>query len=134
MDVLALGEVGVGELGLDAEGVGAEVVALRLEQVGRQVLCAVAVVEAERRAERRRRDTPQSHLADHVSPAVLRLVDRLVEEVVKQEVLQVGVVAVRVGDVLEEDRPDNAPTTPHERNRRLVQLPTVFLGSLGWSV
>ena len=87
VDVLALLVLLVGEFGLDAEGVGTEVITLGLQQVGGQVLGAVTVVEAERGAESRCGDTPESTLGDCVSPARLSLVDSLVEEVVEQEVL-----------------------------------------------
>lgn len=130
MDVLALGEVLVGELRLDAEGVGTEVVTLSLQQVGGQVLGAVAVVEAEGSSEGGQRDTPQSRLADNVAPAGLSLVDSVGEELVEQQVLEVGVLAVGVGDVLQEDGADNAATTPHESNGRLVELPLVLLGGV----
>jgi len=56
---------------LDLEGVSTEVITLSLEQVGGQVLGAVTVVEAQRGAESRGRDTPQGTLADNVSPAGL---------------------------------------------------------------
>jgi hypothetical protein len=117
-------------LRLNAEGVGTEVVTLCLQQVGREVLRAVSIVEAEGRAERGGGDTPEGTLADNVSPAVLGVVDGLVEEVVKQKVLKVGVVAVGVGDVLQEDGADDAASTPHQSNRGLVQLPAVLSGSL----
>lgn len=130
VNVLALGEVRVGTLGLDAEGVGTEVVTLGLQQVGGQILGAVAVVEAEGSGESRQRDTPESRLADHVAPAVLSLVNSLSEEMVEQQVLKVGVVAVSVGDVLEENGADDAATAPHQSDRRLVQLPVVLLGGI----
>jgi hypothetical protein len=130
VDVLALGEGLAGVLGLDAESVGTEVVTLGLEEVGRQVLGAVAVVEAESGGEGGSGDTPESSLADHVTPAGLGVVDGLVEEVVEEQVLEVGVVAVGLGDILEEDGADNAATTPHEGNGGLVELPLVLLGSL----
>jgi hypothetical protein len=57
-------------------------------------------------------------------------VDSLVEEVVKEQVLEVGVGAVRLGNVLQEDGSDNAATAPHEGNLGLVQLPLVLLGGL----
>lgn len=56
--------------------------------------------------------------------------DGLVEEVVEEQVLEVGVVAVCAGDVLEEHRADNATTTPHQSNRWLVELPAVLPGGL----
>lgn len=130
VDVLALGVLGVGELGLDLEGVGTEVVTLGLEQVGGQVLGAVAVEEAERSAEGRSGDTPEGTLGDDVPPAGLGLVDGLVEEVGEEEVLEVGVLAVSAGDVLQEDGADDAATTPHEGDLGLLELPAVLLGSL----
>ena len=132
MDILVLREGLAGVLGLDAESVGTEVVTLGLEEVGGQVLGAVAVVEAEGSGEGRSGDTPQSGLADHVTPAVLGVVNGLVEEVVEEQVLKVGVVAVGVGNVLKEDGADDAATAPHEGNGRLVQLPLVLLGGLFW--
>ena len=130
MDVLALRVVVVGALGLDAEGVGTEVITLGLQQVGREVPGAVTVVEAEGGAEGRGGDAPESAVSDDVPPALLGVVDGLVEEVVEEKVLQVGVVAVGVGDVLEEDRADDATATPHEGDRGLVQLPAVLTSSL----
>lgn len=119
-----------GELRLDAEGMGAEVVSLSLQQVGWEILGTVAIVEAKSSAEGRGWDTPESTLADDVSPSGLSRVDGLVEEVIEQEVLQVRVLAVGAGDILEEDRADNATTTPHQGNGWLVELPLVLLGGL----
>lgn len=130
MDVLALGEVFVGVLGLDAESVGTEVITLGLQQVGGKVLGAVAVVEAEGSGEGRQRNTPESSLAHNVTPAALGGVNGLGEELIEQQVLEVGVVAVSVGDILEENGADNAATTPHEGDGRLVQLPVVLLSGL----
>lgn len=130
VDVLVLREVLVGVLGLDAEGVGTEVVTLGLQQVGGKVLGTVAVVEAEGSAEGRERNTQDSSLANDVSPALLGVVDSVGEEAVEQKVVEVRVVTVGVGDVLEEDGTDNATTTPHEGDGGVVQLPAVLLGSL----
>lgn len=130
MDVLSLRVLLAGELGLDLEGVGTEVVTLSLEEVGGEVLGAVAVEPAESGAEGGGWDTEESGLGDDVSPAGLRLVDGLVEEVVEEEVLEVGVAAVSSGDVLQEDGSDDASSAPHEGNGWLVELPAVLLGSL----
>lgn len=130
MDVLVFGVLLASELGVDAEGVGTEVVTLGLQQVGGQSLGAVAVVEAEGGAEGGSGDTPEGTFADNASPALLGVVDGLVEEVVEEEVLEIGVVAVGLGDVLQEDGADNATTAPHEGNGGLVELPAVLLGSL----
>lgn len=56
--------------------------------------------------------------------------DGLGEEVGEQKVVEVGIGAVGVCDVFEEDGADNAATTPHEGDGRLVQLPAVLLGGL----
>ena len=134
VNVLVDGEVVAGVLGLDAEGVGTEVVTLGLEHVGGEVLGAVTVVEGQSGAEGGSGDTPEGTLGDNVAPAVLGGVDSVVEEVVEEEVLEVGVAAVGLGDVLEEDRADDAATTPHEGDLGLLELPAVLLGSLRESV
>lgn len=80
---------------------------LRLEDVRRNDLRAVAVEEGKRSAERRSGDTPEDSLGDDSSPAGLRLVDGLVEEVIEQEGLEVGGLLVGLGDVVQEDRLPN---------------------------
>lgn len=130
MDIFALRVVLVGVLGLDAEGVGAEVITLSLKKVGGQVLGAVAIVEGKRGGKGRCGDTPENGLGADVSPAGLSVVDSLVEEIIEEKVLEVGVGAESLGDVLEEDRADDAATTPHEGDLGLVELPRVLLGGL----
>lgn len=130
VDVLANLVLLVGELRLDAEGVGTEVVTLGLEEVGGEVLGTVTVVEGQSGAEAGSGDTPEGALGDNVSPALLCVVDGLVEEVVEEEVLEVGVAAVGGSDVLEEDGADDAATAPHEGDLGLVELPAVLLGGL----
>ena len=130
MNVLALWVLLVGELWLDAEGVGTEVVTLGLEKVGWEVLGPVTVEEGKGGGEARSWETPESTLGDDVSPAWLSLVNGLVEEIVEEEVLKVWVAAVGAGDVLQEDGTDNATTTPHEGDLWLVELPAVLTGGL----
>ena len=130
MDILTLLVLLVGELGLDAESMGTEVVALSLQKVGRKILRSISIVEAESSAEGWSGDTPESTLADNISPASLSLMDGGVEELVEEEVLKIRVLAVRAGDVLQEDRSDDATSTPHEGDFRLVQLPTILRGGL----
>jgi hypothetical protein len=131
VDVLALLVLLVGVLGLDQEGVGTEVVTLSLQHVGGQVLGAVTVEEGQSSAEGGSGDSVLDSEGNNVTPSLLSLVNGLVEEVVEEQVLQVGVGTVSRGDVLQEDRSDDAATTPHECNRRLVELPSILFGSLG---
>lgn len=120
----------VGELRLDLESVGTEVVTLGLEQVGGEILRPVTVVEGQSGAESRSGETPDGGLCNDVSPASLGVGDGLEEELVEKQVLEVWVLAVRRGDVLQEDGTDDATTAPHKGNLWLVELPAVLLGSL----
>ena len=103
MDVLALWILLARELRLDDERVGAKVVTLSLDHVRGAVLRAVPIEPCKSGGKGRSGNTPLNTLADDVSPAGLCLVDGLVEEVVKQQILEVGILAVRAGDVLQED-------------------------------
>jgi hypothetical protein len=58
----------------NAEGVSTEVVALRLDNVRRDNLAAVAVKEGERSAEGRGWNAPEDGLRDDTAPARLSLV------------------------------------------------------------
>lgn len=130
MSVSANLELVIGILWLDLEGVGTKVVTLGLEKVGRQVLGAVTVEEGQRSAECRHGDTRLNSKSNNVSPARLSSVNSLVEEIVEEQVLEIGVLAVGRGDVLQEDGSNDTTTTPHESNGWLVELPAVLLGRL----
>lgn len=112
------------------ESVSTEVITLSLQQVGGQILGAVSVEPGQSSGEGRGGDTKLSSLGDDGSPAGLGLVDGLVEELVEEQVLQIRLAAVSRGDVLEENGSDNAATTPHEGDGRLVELPVELTGSL----
>lgn len=130
MNVLAFGVLVAGVLGLDAEGVGTEVVTLSLEEVGGEVLGAVTVEPRQSGGEGGSRDTKEGSLGNDVSPAWLSLVDGLVEEIVEEKVLELRLLTVGVGDVLEEDGSDDAATSPHEGDGRLVELPVELASGL----
>ncbi len=106
---------------------GAEVVTLRLQQVGRQPVAAVAVVIRQGRTERRHRQPHLDRRGDHPSPAWLRLFDRGFEEVVQQQVLELRVLVERALDVLQEPAADDAAATPQEGDVAVVELPAEFL-------
>ncbi|KAI6770536.1 hypothetical protein HG530_005165 [Fusarium avenaceum] len=130
VNVLAFGVLVAGVLGLDAEGVGTEVVTLSLEEVGGEVLGAVTVEPRQSGGEGGSRDTKEGSLGNDVSPAGLSLVDGLVEEVVEEKVLELRLLTVGVGNVLEEDGSDDAATSPHEGDGRLVELPVELASGL----
>ena len=92
VDVLPLGvDELAGRVG-PLVGVGAEEIALGLDQVARQALAAVAVVVGQARAEGRRADAVGDRLVDHAPPGILARVDLLLEVLVHQQVGQVRVL------------------------------------------
>jgi hypothetical protein len=140
VDVLALGQRGAGVLRLHTESVGTysatlvlsvvdgwwrdtEVVTLGLQKVCRQVLGPVTVIERQGSGKGGRRDTELNTLSDSTSPARLGSVDGRLEEVVEEQVFEVRLSAVGLGDVRKEDGADDAATTPHEGNGGVVELP-----------
>lgn len=114
MNVLPLRILLARVLWLDSERVSTKVIPLCLKQIGRKVLGAVAIKEAESSTKGWRGNPPQGTFADNVSPAWLSMADSFLEEIVEQQVLEVGVTAVSGSDVLEKDRADDATTTPHK--------------------
>lgn len=130
MNVLSLWVLGRGELWLDLEGVGTEVVSLGLEEVGWEILGAVTVEPRKCGGETWSWDTDLSGLGNDVSPSWLSLLDGVLEEVGEEEVLELWVLAVGISDVLEENGADDASSAPHEGDGRLVELPVVLLSGL----
>lgn len=102
---------------------------LSLQDVGRDDLAPVAVEEGKGRAECWRGDTPDGGLSDDTPPARLSLVNSLVEEVVEQERLELGVGLICVCDITEEDRLDNASSTPDTSDTSIVQSPVELCGT-----
>ena len=111
-----------------AVGVGSEVIALRLQQVGGEGVPAVAVVVGQRRAEGWRGYPELDGLTHDAAPGGLVLIDRLPEERIQQEVVQAGIVGEGIPDALEEAGPDDAASPPHQGDAAVIELPIVFLG------
>lgn len=111
-------------------GVGTEVISLGLEQVSGELVGSVTVVESQSRSKGRGGDTPGDSLGHGRSPRGVGLLDGVLEEVVEQQVLEVGVLSVSLGDVSKENGSDDATTSPHEGDTGVVELPAVGLGGL----
>jgi hypothetical protein len=107
-------------------GMGAEEVALHLQQVGRQAGAAVGVVVGERGAYRRHRHARTHGQRDDVAPQVLRLVERLLEERRPHQVRQVGVEPVGRGDVVQEAGADDAAAAPDARDAAEIEAPALL--------
>ena len=89
-----------------------EEVALCLDQGGRQPLGANAVVVGQRGGERGRRN-PVLRSTRHDSPPRCQAVaHRFGEVVIGKQQRQVGIALVRLGDAVQEARPDDAAATP----------------------
>lgn len=122
-DVLSSLESVVLLAGHNTEGVRTKVVALSLQEVGRDDLTTVAVEEGKSSAEGRSRDSPEDGLGDNATPAWLGGVDSLVEEVVEEKRLEALVLLERSGNITKEDTLDDAAATPHRRNAGVIQIP-----------
>ena len=96
---------------------------MSLEEVSGDNLAPVTIEEGKSSGESGGGDTPEDGLGDDATPAGLCLVDGLVEEVVEEQRLKVLRLLVGRGDVTEEDRLDDATTTPHLSNAGVVEVP-----------
>ena len=130
MDVGVLGKLVRSKLIQDLESVSTKVITLGLQEVGGETGTSVTVVKGKSGREGRSGNTPLGGGSNNLSPAVLGLVNGVVEELVEEQVLELGVLAVGLGDLTQEDRSDNAATSPHESNAGIVELPTVLLTGL----
>src|SRR5262245_43785853 len=90
-------------------GVCAEVVALRLKQIRGKPCRAVAVEIRQRAGERGNGDAVDRGTGHDGAPVVLPLGDHAGEVRIEKEVGQLRVPGIRVGDLLEEPRADDAP-------------------------
>lgn len=127
------GPVGVNEgarLVEEFVGVGAKVVPLRLNEIGGQHLRAISVKEGEGSGEAGRGNAQEDGIGDHLAPGGLALGDLSAEEVVEEEVVQTVVLLKGRLDVPQEDGANDAPSTPHERNATVVELPVELARSL----
>lgn len=107
---------------------GAEVIALGLEQVCGQAFTAEAIEEGERGAERGNGDAFADCAGDDFTPGALAVFDGLFEEGVEQEVLEFGFAVEGAFDIAEEGATDDAASAPHEGDSAVVEFPAVFFG------
>ena len=108
-------------------GVGTEEVALGLQEVGREAGGAVAVVVAEAGAERWDGDAVEGGECDDFTPVLLGFGQQVLEEGGEHEVAQLGVLAVSVGDAVEEAGADDATATPDGGDAAEVEAPIFLL-------
>src|ERR1019366_7042616 len=109
-------------------GVGAEVIALSLEQICGQALGAVAVEEGKCGGKRRGGYAELDGGCDGLAPGCLVLVDGAREELVEEQIVEFLLFVEGGFDVAEEGAADDAAAAPHESDATHVQVPAVLLG------
>ncbi len=110
---------------------GSEVVALGLQQVGRQTGTAIAVVVSQRGGKRGHRYAELDRIHNDIAPGRLRRLDGFLEIRVQQQVLQIAIRVEGLFDALEEYRADDTATSPQQRNIAEIERPIMlFRGCL----
>ena len=109
-------------------GMGAEIIALGLQQIRRQVGRAVAVEIGQGRGERRRGNAQLDGRFDHVPPCRLGLFHGLREIRSQKQVFQLRIGVERFLDAFQKHRADDASAAPQERDRPELQRPLVLDG------
>src|SRR5665213_1802852 len=104
-----------------------EEVALRLQQIRRQTLRPIAIVERKRRRDRGSWNANLDRLNDRLAPTRLVLVQRTRKKVVQQQVCEIRFLVERSLDVAQENTADDASSAPHQRDSAHVQVPTLIL-------
>ena len=103
----------------------AKIVALSLQQVGRQTFGTIAVVVSQRRTDGRHRNAKLDGGGHHTTPGILCLRDGTLEEGIQQQVVQPRVLLERVLDLAQECGADDAAAAPHQRDAAVIQIPAV---------
>jgi hypothetical protein len=101
VDVGALFVLLISILRLDPKGMGTEVIALGLQQIGRAVSGTVTIVEAQGGAKSGHRDATERALGDDVSSASLCPVKSVSKEVIEEQVVEFGVFSERFSEIFQ---------------------------------
>ena len=112
-------------------GVSAEIVALTLDQSGRQTLGTQAVEVRQRGSECRSRQTVDGGLSHYVTPRLFGGFDGVLEVRGEQQ-RHVGFAGFeRFGNTVEELRTDDAAATPDACHGSEVDIPAILIGGGG---
>ena len=124
----------------DPEGMSAKVIPLSLNHRCRESFRAISIEPTQRGREGGSGDAQPCALGNDVTPILLSFMNCLVEEIIKQQILQlvvlytvsefgavVGGTLVGFGDVAEEDGADDAASTPHECDARVIEFPAIVV-------
>lgn len=103
-----------------------EIVTLCLDQVRRQNSGAVAVVIGNSSGEGRHRDTVLYCVSDDIAQRLLVVIGNLLEVRSQQQVSDLRIFGISIGDFLQELRTDDAASTENLRDFTVVQIPVVL--------
>lgn len=103
-----------------------EIVTLCLDQVRRQNSGAVAVIICNRSGEGRNRDTVLYRISDDIAQRLLVVIGNLLEVRSQQQVSDLRIFGISIGDFLQELRTDDAASTENLRDFAVVQIPVVL--------
>lgn len=107
-------------------GVRAEEIALRLEQILRKPLGAIAVEVSERCAEGGRRDSELDGGDDCAPPIRLRLAENAAEKGIEHQVFEIGIPLVGFFDAVEKFGANDAAAAPDRGDVAEVELPIIL--------
>ncbi|GAB8122826.1 hypothetical protein OkiPb00357_19990 [Escherichia coli] len=103
-----------------------EIVTLCLDQVRRQNSGTVAIVIGNRSGEGRNRDTVLYCISDDIAQRLLVVIGNLLEVRGQQQVSDLRIFGISIGDFLQELRTDDAASTENLRDFAVVQIPVVL--------
>ena len=106
----------------------AEVIPLRLNQIGRQACWPVAIIESQCGAETGRGYAQLDRIGYHFSPGFLSAINSFPEEVVQQQVIQIRILVIGGFDVAQKHGPDDTSAAPHQRYSAIVEFPIEDFG------
>lgn len=103
-----------------------KIVTLSLDQIRRQNSSTVAVIIGNRSGEGRNRDTVLYRISNDITQRLLVVIGNLLEVRSQQQVSDLRVFGICIGDFLQELRTDDATSTENLRDFAVVQIPIVL--------
>lgn len=106
----------------------AEIIALCLQQIGREALGAITVEVAQGCKKRRRRNSRFRGFCTNEPPPFLRGGQPAREKGIEHKIFQIWILLVRIFDFTQEAAADDAAASPKQSNGAQIQIPAVNLG------
>src|SRR5262245_44025192 len=107
-------------------GVGAEVIALGLQEICRETFGAVTVVESQSGAERRDGNAFLGGHGHNVAPGALGFLDLAFEKLIQKQIRELRIFVEGFLDVPKEAAANDASTAPHQSDATVIEIPFVL--------